>query len=73
MGNLDAWGGAVFLEETDDSCKRLDMFVLPDTKISVRNPAASFDGSGFYQDGSGPSNGAASKVNHMPIVYKTAF
>jgi hypothetical protein len=67
VSDLDAGHRALLLEERGDALEHRNVFVLVDSVIARADAAARFYGGGFHNHESGTADGAAAKVNQMPV------
>ena len=68
VGELDSGARALGMEEGGDAGERRDVLVLPEAEILGADAAFGCDGSGFSEDESCAADGAAAKVDEMPVV-----
>ena len=73
VGELGASVGAVLVEEGRDALEFGDVLVFPDAEIGRRDAALRADGVGLCHDETSTSDGAAAKVDQVPVVGKAVY
>ena len=68
MGELDAGGGAMLVEEFDDAGEGSDLRVLPEAEIAVGNAGFGRDARGFDDDEAETAEGEAAEMDEVPVV-----
>lgn len=69
--NLNAGNRAVLLNESRDALEHRDVFVFVDSMIAGANASACFYRSGFDDDKSSTTHGAAAEMDEVPIGRKS--
>ena len=68
VGQLNAGGGALRMQEAHDAREELDVFVLPDAGVVRRDTSDGFDGGSFGADQAGAAHRAAAEMDEMPVI-----
>jgi hypothetical protein len=68
MGQLDAGGGALGVQEIDDAGEGGDMLVLPQAQIGIGNAALGGNAGGFEDHQAKAANGKAPEMDQMPVI-----
>lgn len=68
MGQLHSGYAALPMNEADDPRQRLNMIVLPDTKILRTDTSVGKNGSCLGEHQCGATDGAAAQMDEMPVV-----
>lgn len=73
MCQLDTWNRALALNEGCDPAQVVDLIVVPQTEIGIRNASLGFHGSSFRNHQPCTAHRAATQMNQVPIVRKSIF
>ena len=65
---LDTRNGALGSNEAGDALQRLDLLIVPQTKVLRGDAPVGRDRRGFGEHQSGPADGTAAEVDQVPVI-----